>query len=100
MINVIATFSVLEGKTDAFEAAVAEARPSMLEDPGCLRYDLQRVSRRETDYVLLETYESGEAIRRHGELAAFRDFGLATKDLLAAEPAVSILKPVGGQTVG
>ena len=97
MINVTATFTVLEGRAAEFEAAVAAARPGMLADSGCLRYDLQRVSRSESSYVLLEAYDSSEAIRRHGELDAFRVFGAAIKDLLAEEPVVSILKPVGEQ---
>ena len=98
MINVTATFAVLEGKAAPFEAAIAAARPGMLADPGCLRYDLQRVSGSEIGYVLLEAYDSGEAIRRHGELEAFRALGAALKPLLAAEPIVAVLKPVGEQT--
>ena len=99
MINVTATFTVLEGRAAEFEAAIADARTGMLADPGCLRYDLQRVSRSETGYVLLETYDSSEAIRRHGELDAFRVLSKALKDLLAEEPIVAILKPVGEQAV-
>lgn len=97
MINVIASLSVREGQTDAFERAVAEARPGMLADPGCLRYDLQRSTRVATDYVLLEAYDSDEAIRRHRELRAYRDLGEAVSDLLAAAPVVSALEPVGDQ---
>jgi quinol monooxygenase YgiN len=98
MINVTATFQVSPDRAPEFEAAVAEARPAMLADAGCLRYDLQRVGRSEVDFVLLEAYESGEALRRHGELQAFRDLGDVIKSMLVAEPAVVILRPIGGQT--
>lgn len=97
MINVIASLAVREGQTAAFESAVAAARPGMLADPGCLRYDLQRATRGETDYVLLEAYDSGEAIRRHRELQAYRDLGEAVSGLLSAEPVVTVLEPVGDQ---
>lgn len=97
MINVTATIGVREGKSAEFEAAVAAARPGMLADPGCLRYDLQRVSGSKTDYVLLEAYEDGDAIRRHAESDEFTAFGAVLADLVSGEPAVTVLKPVGEQ---
>lgn len=97
MINVTAQFTVREDKIAEFELAIAEARPHMLADEGCLRYDLQRVNKSENEYVLLEAYDSGDAIRRHGELDAFKDMGRALADLVAAEPVVTVMKPVGEQ---
>lgn len=97
MINVTAQLSVREDKIVEFEAVVAAARPSMLADEGCLRYDLQRVTGSKTEYVLLEAYDSGDAIRRHGELQAFKDLGSQLADLLVAEPIVTVMKPVGEQ---
>ena len=99
MINVTATFAVVEASGPDFESAVAKYRPAMLADKGCLRYDLQRVSRTESSYVLLETYDSGDALRRHSELGAFKEFGDVVKDLLEGPPVVVILKPVGDQAV-
>ena len=97
MINVTAQFTVREDRTEDFEKAIAEARPHMLADEGCLRYDLQQVHKSDTEYVLLEAYDSGDALRRHGELPAFKDMGRALADLLAAEPVVTVMKPVGEQ---
>jgi len=97
MINVTAAMTVREGCAQEFEQAIAEARPHMLADEGCLRYDLQRVNRSETDYVLLEAYDSGDAIRRHGELEAFKELGRRLEPLLAATPVITVLKPVGEQ---
>lgn len=98
MINVTAAVSVREDKTTEFEAAVAEARPGMLADPGCLRWDLQRVSRSTTDYVLLEAYADGDALKRHGAAPEFAAFGEVLKDLVSAPPTITVLKPVGAQT--
>lgn len=99
MINVTATVSVREDRTTEFEAAVAAARPGMLADSGCLRWDLQRVSRSTTDYVLLETYADGEALKRHGSAPEFAAFGEALKDLVTGPPTITVLKPVGAQSV-
>lgn len=98
MINVTAAVSVREDKTTEFEAAVAEARPGMLADPGCLRWDLQRVSRSTTDYVLLEAYADGDALKRHGAAPEFAAFGEVLKDLISAPPTITVLKPVGTQS--
>lgn len=97
MINVIARISVKPESTDAFEAAVATARPAFLADSGCLRYDLQRVAKSEGDYVFLEAYDSKEALARHGAMDEFAAFGKASADLVLGPPEVTVLRPVGDQ---
>lgn len=97
MINVTAQFAVREDKIDEFESVIAAARPHMLADEGCLRYDLQRVHQSETEYVLLEAYDSGDALRRHGELQAYKDMARDMAGLVAADPVVTVLRPVGEQ---
>ncbi|WP_346006824.1 putative quinol monooxygenase [Janibacter terrae] len=97
MINVIARISVQPESTDEFETAVATARASFLADEGCLRYDLQRVARSEGDYVLLEAYDSKDALRRHGAMDEFAAFGEAIGTLVQGPPEVTVLSPVGDQ---
>lgn len=97
MINVTAAVTVREDRTAEFEEAVAAARPGMLADEGCLRWDLQRVSGSEVDYVLLEQYADGDALRRHGKSPEFAAFGGVLKDLVAGAPVISVLRPVGDQ---
>jgi len=97
MINVTAAVSVREDRTEQFEQAVAAARPGMLADEGCLRWDLQRVSGSQTDYVLLEAYADGDALRRHGSSAEFAAFGETLKGLVTGAPTIVVLKPVGEQ---
>lgn len=97
MINVIARFSVKPESTDDFEAAVAAARTSFLADDGCLRYDLQRVSRSDGGYVLVEAYDSKESLGRHGSMDEFTAFGEAITNLVQSPPEVIVLKPVGDQ---
>ena len=97
MINVVARISAKPESTDAIEAAVAAARGTFLADEGCLRYDLQRVAKSEGEYILLEAYDSTEALKRHGEMDAFADFSQAVAPHLLAQPEVIVLSPVGDQ---
>ena len=97
MINVTAAFTVKEGRSEEFEALVASVRGTYLADEGCLRFDLQRDRKVETEYVLLEAYDSIDALRRHGAMPRFAEFGAAAADLLVGEPRVSLLVPVGDQ---
>lgn len=97
MINVIATLTVREGQGPALEEAVAAARTEVLANPRCLRYDLQRRRRSETEYVMLETWESTEALKEHGASEAFGRLGQALGAVVAAAPDVTVLDPVGDQ---
>lgn len=97
MINVIARISVKPESTEDFEAAVAAARAPFLADAGCLRYDLQRVVKSDGDYVLLESYDSQEALRRHSSMDEFAAFGEAIKTLVQGPPEITVLSPVGDQ---
>lgn len=97
MINVTARFAVKEGRAEDFEALVASVRDAFLADDGCLRYDLQRDRKNELGYVLLETYDSSDALRRHGAMQEFADFGGAVATMLTGEPEIHLLVPVGKQ---
>ncbi|MFC6149066.1 MULTISPECIES: putative quinol monooxygenase [Mumia] len=96
-INVVALFTVKEGEGPAFESAIATARPAMLAQEGCERYDLQRRVDDDAAYVLLEAYASGDALRQHGSSAEFTELVAAVTDLLAEPMEVLLLRPVGDQ---
>ncbi|WP_370615679.1 putative quinol monooxygenase [Mumia sp. Pv 4-285] len=96
-INVVALFTVKAGEGPAFESAIAAARPAMLDQEGCERYDLQRRVDDENAYVLLEEYASGEALREHGSSPEFTALVTAVTDLLAEPMEVLLLRPVGDQ---
>lgn len=97
MINVIATLTVKSGEGPALEEAVASARGEVLANPRCHRYDLQRRRRSETDYLMLETWESTEALKEHGASDAFLRLGERLSAVLAAAPEVTVLDPMGDQ---
>ena len=97
MINVVATIAVQEGQGPAFEQLFAEARTGVLQEDGCLRYDVQRKRRSETDYVILEGWESTAALKVHGETEAFAAFAKALGGIAAGAPVITVLHPVGKQ---
>ncbi len=90
-------FTIHEGTNEQFESAFAQARTEFLKDEGCLRYDLQKVRGSDVEYVLLETYESDEAVERHNANPALRTLGRALKGSLKSGPDIRILEPAGEQ---
>jgi quinol monooxygenase YgiN len=96
-VSIVVTFQVDPLKHEAFEAVMARVRPAMMEDPGCLRYDLQRAGKDSSTYVLLEAYSDRESLKRHTESEAFRGLEAQLRDVLTAAPEMNVLRPVGEQ---
>ncbi|PJJ57177.1 quinol monooxygenase YgiN [Mumia flava] len=97
-LNVVALLTTKPGSGPALEQAIAEVRSAMLAHDGCLRYDLQRRRKSETEYVMIEAYETTDALRAHGSSDEFVALSAALGELLAAPPEVIVLDPVGDQT--
>jgi quinol monooxygenase YgiN len=74
---VIPEFEVRPGCMEAFLAAAGEdARRSVVDEPGCLQFDVMLVEDRPDTVVFYEVYESRAAFDAHLEtphLAAFRE---------------------------
>lgn len=98
MINVTARFAIKPDHNAQFESAVAAAREVFLADPGCLRFDLQRVAKEDGSYVLLEAYDSKDALGRHGKMPEFAAFSTQIAELAVTQPEITVLLPVGEQT--
>lgn len=96
-INASVSFTINEGTNEQFEKAFADTRAAFLADEGCLRYDLQKVRGSEVEYVLLETYESDEAIERHNANPELRTLGRGLKGSLKSGPHILILEAAGDQ---
>jgi quinol monooxygenase YgiN len=70
IVSVIVT--VKPELTGEFERAVLEnARTSVAQDPGCLRFDVSQSYDDPAVWVLHEVYDSAEAHARHREAAHF-----------------------------
>lgn len=91
----MASIEVQEGKGPDLERLVAEARPGVRDEPGCLRYDLQRQCASATDYALLEC--STEALEEHMASGALKAFAGKLRPLVAKAPVIAVYEPVGDQ---
>ena len=82
MVHVLVTMHVKEGRMAEFLAAVKEARPFVLKEPGCLAYDFTRETASplgiqepidENRITLIERWESMDALNVHAQPAAQPD---------------------------
>jgi quinol monooxygenase YgiN len=74
---VVAEFEVRPEAIDAFvTAAIADARDSVANEPGCRQFDVTRSNEEPNRILLYEVYDSAAAFDAHLEtphLATFRD---------------------------
>jgi quinol monooxygenase YgiN len=80
-VVVVATITPKPGEEDAVREAFLAAVPAVHDEPGCELYALH-----EGDgiLVMVERWESTEALDTHGSAAALRSLGAALRGKLAA----------------
>lgn len=90
-VVVVATLTPKPEAVDAVREAILAAVPQVHAEPGCELYALH-----EGDgvFVMVERWESPEALRAHGKAEALTILGAALADKLAAPPDVRRLAPV------
>jgi quinol monooxygenase YgiN len=91
-IAVIATFHPVEGRRDELADAALAAVPAVLAEPGCLQYEPHTVGR--SGLVILERWESGDALRAHGAGEPLARFRTATEHLVTAPADIVVARPV------
>ena len=93
MIHVVAVLTAHPGKRDELIAAYKENVPNVLAEAGCIQYtgavDAEGFGRAATPmgadaFVVIEKWESPEAIKAHGVAPHMAAFGAKVKDLLAS----------------
>ncbi|MDR1293520.1 MAG: antibiotic biosynthesis monooxygenase [Bifidobacteriaceae bacterium] len=92
-VVVVATFYPKPGHHDAVHAVIAAAQTDVYAEPGCQLYALHEASDR---FVLVEKWESPEALVAHGEADALNRLVADVAPLV--DPAVDLveLTPVAG----
>lgn len=93
-LDVIATIEVQPGRADEAVAIFAEYLETVRAEAGCLRYELFRVRRDPDTLVMVEKWESAEALKDHGVAEHFVAMSGRLAGLLASAPAVRVLDPV------
>ena len=101
MIHVVAVVIAHPGQRDALLSAFRENLPAVHAEPGCIAYqpviDVPDMGPFQTKYgedavVVLETWESPEALRAHGAAPHMAAFGRKTKPMVASR-AIHVLTP-------
>ncbi|MQY25826.1 putative quinol monooxygenase [Nocardia aurantia] len=95
-VVVVATIVAKPGQEEVVEKAVAAAQEAVHTEPGCLLYAFHRNLGKPGQYIMVEKWESQEALGVHGKAQALRDLGAALADAVAAPLDVQVLAPVPG----
>ncbi|MBY4574515.1 MULTISPECIES: putative quinol monooxygenase [Gordonia] len=82
-VIVVATISPQPGEEQAVRDAVLAAIPKVHDEPGCVKYALHEATGDSTDLVMIERWESLEALGAHSKAPALAELGKALGPLLA-----------------
>ena len=90
-VVVVATITPLPGEEDAVRAAILETIPKVHGEPGCELYALHEGT---GEFVMVERWESADALAVHGTAEARRSLGAALAGKVAGPPEVRRLTAV------
>jgi quinol monooxygenase YgiN len=101
-VVVVATIEAKEGNEDRVEQALRTAVRAVHGEPGCLKYALHRDPRNPAKFVMIENWESADALRTHGKAAPLAELGAALDGLLAGQLDVQTFTalPDGDENLG
>ena len=90
-VVVVATITPKADQVDAVRDALLAAVPKVHAEPGC---ELYAVHEGDGQFVMVERWESPEALKVHGRAEALTTLGGQLADKLAAPPDVRRLAPL------
>jgi quinol monooxygenase YgiN len=102
MIRVVAVLTAKPGRREELIALFRANAPAVRAEPGCLEYmgvvDAEGLGSFQAKYgpdvfVVIETWESPEALKAHGVAPHMIAFGQNTKELVTSR-AIHVLSPV------
>jgi len=96
-VVVVATITPKPGEEDAVREAILAAGPKVHSEPGC---ELYAAHEADGTFVMVEKWESPEALATHGSADALRELGAALKGRVAAPPDVKRLTPLPAGDAG
>jgi quinol monooxygenase YgiN len=94
MVIVMATLKANEGQGDTVAEEFKKLLPKVLKDPGTLGYLVCRVANDTNKFIVIEQYESREALQYHGQSEHFKAFNAATRGMFAGRAEIQLLNKV------
>lgn len=88
---IVATLSPKPGRLDDLLGVLSASVPLVHAEPGC---ELYAVHSDGTNVIVIERWESREALRAHSKGDNLKAFGESAKDLLAGAPVVTVTENV------
>ena len=95
MYILMVRIKVKEDKIQEFiESSIGDAEGSVMNEPGCRRFDIIQDNSDPTNFAFCEIYNSKLDFEAHTTYPHFEKWRDATKDMLDGDPEVSFCKPV------
>jgi quinol monooxygenase YgiN len=87
MLSLLVTIKIKPGYRDAFvESLMGDARGSVNDEPGCLRFDVLQDSADPNRIFLYEVYKDEKALEAHRQAPHFQKWRETVKDWFDGEP--------------
>jgi quinol monooxygenase YgiN len=102
-VVLVASLPIAEGKVEEAVSALGRCATTVhQEESGVLRYALHRDTKNPNRLVMIEVYDSQEALDAHGKTPHLQELTGALGGLLDGRPEMSVLTPVpaGDQSKG
>lgn len=93
-VYVTAKITAKPGQADNLQKELLAVVPTVRQENGCLRYDLHRQSREGNVFLFYEIWESGEALKTHGQSAHMAAMHDGIQDLLDGPSQISLWQEV------
>jgi autoinducer 2-degrading protein len=95
MYILMVRLKVKEDRIDDFiSTSIGDAKGSVMNEPGCRRFDIIQAANDPTSFAFCEVYNDETAFKAHGETEHFKIWDAAVGDMLDGEVGVSYCKPI------
>jgi autoinducer 2-degrading protein len=95
MLSLLVTIKIKPGYRDAFvESLLEDARGSVNDEPGCLRFDVLQDSADPNRIFLYEVYKDEQALEAHRQAPHFQKWRETVKDWFDGEPHLHVCSTV------
>lgn len=95
MISLIANFTIKDGTQAEFEAAMKTMAEAVLaNEPGVTLYQLNKKKGSQTEYFMMELYDTAETLAAHGKTDHMKAAGAVLTACFAAAPEIIMAETV------